>query len=154
MKTQTTKPTQEEKAPVISGHFKEDFIKWATKRSPFNFNKYTKTLTCFGKSFFDLPLAFQFNALFVFADEHEMCVHIEPYLGGGTPAYFASIKYRNEQRIDMQLDVDNSGHAEFWTRHEAAEAALIALNDLYNKQIEETELGWLKLRQKGGEGNG
>lgn len=125
---------------IATGQFKDDFIKWAKLRRPFNFNKYTKTLTCFCKSFFELPTAFQLSALSEFSDSEEFCIHIEPYLGGGQPAYSASIIYRNQNHIDVEVEVTNKGNAEFWTRFEASEAALIALNDLYNE---------LKLTQKG-----
>jgi len=118
----------------IEGLFKEHFIHWAKKREPFRFNKYTKTLICFGKSFFEFPLAFQINAYSVFLDESEVCISIDPYLGGGTPAYFAYIRYRNEHHIDVQLDVHNGNEAEFWTRHEATLAALEQAIKIYESQ--------------------
>lgn len=121
-----------EKTPILTDQCLADFTKWASKRVGFNYNKYTKTLTSVGKAFFDIPLPMQHSAVLAFADEHEMCIHIEPYLGGGTPAYIASILYRNKDFIDMQLDVDNSGSAEFWTRFEATEAAVKQFNIMYN----------------------
>ena len=121
---------------LLTDKCKADFIVWANKREPFNFNKYTKTLTCFGKAFFDLPLAFQINALCAFADDNQYYVHVEPYLGGGTTAYFASVLYRNKDHIDMQCDVDNSGHAEFCTRHEASIEAITEFNKMYNNLID------------------
>lgn len=124
---------------ILTDKCLEDFITWARQRVPFNFNKYTKELTCVGKGFFDLPLAIQLSAICEFADSQEFCIHIEPYLGGGQPAYFASIKYRNEQHVDMQYDVDNKTIAEFWTRFEATEQAVECLNELYNNQFIDTE---------------
>jgi hypothetical protein len=121
-----------EKETILTGKCLAEFIRWASKRQNFNYNKHTKTLTYCGKSFFDLPQPMQHSAIMVFGDEAEICIHIEPYLGGGQPAYFASILYRNKDFIDMQLDVDNKGSAEFWTRFEATQAAIKEFNILYN----------------------
>lgn len=122
--------------PILNGKCLKHFILWASKRQNFNYNKHTKTLTTCGKAFFDLPQPMQHSAIMVFGDESEMCIHIEPYLGGGTPAYFAAIMYRDHRHIDMQRDVDNGEHAEYWTRFEAAEAAIKEFNVLYNQQAE------------------
>lgn len=48
---------------LLTDKCKADFIRWASKRYPFHFNKYTKTLTCMGKAFFEIQFTFQFPAI-------------------------------------------------------------------------------------------
>lgn len=60
------------------GNLKYEFYKWASKRTPFNYNKYTKRLVCHGKHFEDLVEPLQHSIIISFLDYKNVWIIVNP----------------------------------------------------------------------------
>lgn len=60
------------------GKLKDEFYKWASKRTPFTYNKYTKRLICHGKHFEELVEPLQLSIITSFLDEKKVWIIVNP----------------------------------------------------------------------------
>lgn len=116
-----------------------DFEKWAKKRSPFSYNKYTKRLICMSNHWDDVHESFKLDAYANWLDDKDFHVSVSPHIGGGALTFYAQLDYRYNDFICRFENVMNGKeHAYFSTRFEATKEALnlaLKLEDEYAKQI-------------------